>query len=183
MTLDHTGFIRIDPRHAPITPPGAAPTLTTVYADGNIPSEFASETTSPSNSLSKDCGGQKPTKTKGKSSKRKIRFSLPKGVKPAPARTVVDGTEGKKNRIQETADSLDIEGDLVPDGEDGDTSNLHSSAEAKDWAISMRKELPTTTANILERSQVDQLAMKSEWRRATVQDSRRMPAGKRRSVG
>lgn len=101
------GFIRINPATAPLTPPGAAPTLTTIYdeANGNVPSEFAS----PNNFLSKES----PTARVKKKSKR--RFRLGSSAKAAPANVGVEGTKKEKKRVQHIADSLDLGAD--PDAE------------------------------------------------------------------
>jgi len=101
------GFIRINPATAPLNPPGAAPTLTTVYdeADSILPSE----STFPSNSLSKES----PAATAKQKTKLKHRLRL--SGKPAPAGAVVEGTEKEKKRVQGIADSLDLRSDLSAD--------------------------------------------------------------------
>lgn len=105
------GFIRINPSTAPLSPPGAAPTLTTIYDEAaTMPMHIPSVTTSPSNSLSKEAPAPK------RKSKRRKR-SNPFGAKAA--REGVVGTEKEKKRTQTIADSLDLGGDLQIDEENG----------------------------------------------------------------
>ncbi|KAL9132334.1 MAG: hypothetical protein Q9175_006494 [Cornicularia normoerica] len=107
--LSTTGFLRINPSTAPLNPPGAAPTLTTIY-DEVTTIHISSSTTSPSNSLSKA-----PSVPKQKSKRRKR--SNPFG--PKAAKEGVVGTEKEKKRTQTIADSLDLGGDLNVDEENG----------------------------------------------------------------
>ncbi|KAL9071108.1 MAG: hypothetical protein Q9161_004447 [Pseudevernia consocians] len=111
-TLSPTGFIRINPSTAPLNPPGAAPTLTTIY-DEAATMQTCSTTASPSNSLSKEA----PT-PKQKSKRRKS--SNPFRAKAAKEGVV--GTEKEKRRTQTIADSLDFGGDLQMDEENGGSS-------------------------------------------------------------
>lgn len=106
------GFIRINTASAPLKPPGAAPTLTTIYneADATIPSEF----NSPSNSLSKDAAAPASTLASKAKVKPKRMQRLGLSGKAAPASAAVDGTESEKKRVQEIADSLDLGADLEP---------------------------------------------------------------------
>lgn len=113
-----TGFIRINPSTAPLNPPGAAPTLTTI-SEEVAPPHTSSTTTSPSDSLPKE-----PSALKDKSKRRKRlnRF----GAKAAKEGVI--GTEKEKQRTQTIADSLDLGGDLQVDeidetrvGESGET--------------------------------------------------------------
>ena len=110
------GFIRINPATAPLNPPGAAPTLTTIYDehDGVMPSEFDS----PTNSLSKEA----PTSTVKQKPKRKHRLGL--AGKPAPGSVAVQGTKNEKKRTQEIADSLDLGLELTPNTTSGKGSDI-----------------------------------------------------------
>ena len=107
--LSPTGFIRINPSTAPINPPGAAPTLTTIY-DEAATMQTCSTTTSPSYSLSKE------VPTPKQKIKRRTR-SNPFRAKAAKEGVV--GTEKEKKRTQTIADSLDLGGDLQIDEENG----------------------------------------------------------------
>lgn len=113
-----TGFIRINPSTAPLNPPGAAPTLTTISDEVGPLQTSPSTTTSPSNFLSKES-----STSKNKSKRRKR--SNPFGAKAAKEGVV--GTENEKRRTQTIADSLDLGGDLQVDeidemvGESGQT--------------------------------------------------------------
>ncbi|KAL6713492.1 hypothetical protein ACLMJK_008957 [Lecanora helva] len=110
------GFIRINPATAPLNPPGAAPTLTTIYDEqaGTIPSDFVS----PTNSLSKES----PAPAVKRKSKRRHRIGLT--GKPAPASAGVEGTKTEKNRTQQIADSLDLGMELSPDLPDGQEADV-----------------------------------------------------------
>lgn len=103
-------FIRINPSTAPLNPPGAAPTLTTIYDEAAATIQISSATTSPSNSLSKE-----PPTPKQNSKRRKR--SNPFRVKAAKEGVV--GTGKEKRRTQTIADSLDLGGDLQMDAENG----------------------------------------------------------------
>lgn len=109
MSNSKAGFLRINPSTAPLNPPGAAPTLTTIY-DEAATMPTSSMTTSPSNSLPKD-----PPTAKQKSKRRKR--SRPFGAKAAKEGVV--GTEKEKKRTQTIADSLDLGADLQMDEENG----------------------------------------------------------------
>lgn len=106
--LSPTGFIRINPSTAPINPPGAAPTLTTIYDE--VATIQASTITSLSNSLSKE---PSTPKRRSKRPKRSNPFSA------KAANEAVVGTEKEKKRTQTIADSLDLGGDLQIDEENG----------------------------------------------------------------
>jgi len=176
LTHFFSGFIRIDPKSAPIHPPGAAPTLTTIYDEGNLPSEFASSaTTSPSNSLSKSQSEDPPTTVtaKQKKSKRRKRLGLPRGVVAAPASEGINGTEREKKRVQGIADSLDLGGNLETDlGEGVGLREKSASVVSPQPNRSVRRG----DERLVERGEPD-------GRRARLQESSRMPVGKRRSVG
>lgn len=101
-------FIRINPSTAPLTPPGAAPTLTTIYDE-------AATTISPNNSFP-----QEPPPTPEPKPKRRKRSSIPFGAKAA--KEVVVGTDKEKRRTQTIADSLDLGGDLQTYVETGERS-------------------------------------------------------------
>ena len=103
-----TGFIRINPSSAPLNPPGAAPTLTTIYDE--VATIQTSTATSPSDSLSKE---PLPPKQKSKRRKRSIPFDA------KAAKDGVDGTAKEKRRTQTIADSLDLGGDPQVDEENG----------------------------------------------------------------
>ncbi len=103
--LSPTGFIRINPSTAPINPPGAAPTLTTIY-DEAATMQTCSAATSPSSSLSKEAP---IPKQKIKRRKRSNPF------RAKAAKEGVLGTEKEKKRTQTIADSLDLGGDLQMD--------------------------------------------------------------------
>lgn len=103
-----TGFIRINPSSAPLNPPGAAPTLTTIYDE--VATIQTSTATSPSDSLSKE---PLPPKQKAKRRKRSIPFHA------KAAKEGIEGTAKEKRRTQIIADSLDLGGDLQVDGENG----------------------------------------------------------------
>ena len=127
------GFIRINPSTAPLNPPGAAPTLTTIYAEAaSMPTHVSSVTTSPSNSLSKEAPAPQP---KCKRRKR----SNPFGAKPA--REGVVGTEKEKKRTQTIADSLDLGGDLPMDEKDGGSRVVGEGDETLGRRKSVAKEI------------------------------------------
>ncbi|CAD6569677.1 MAG: hypothetical protein ASARMPREDX12_002877 [Alectoria sarmentosa] len=112
-------FLRINPSAAPLNPPGAAPTLTTIY-DEAATMPTSSMTTSPSNSLPKD----PPTaKQKPKRQKRSRPFSA------KAAKEGVIGTEKEKKRTQTIADSLDLGADLQMDGENGGSRVVREGEE------------------------------------------------------
>ena len=106
--FSRTGFIRINPSSAPLNPPGAAPTLTTIYDE--VATIQTSAATSPSDSLSKE---PLPPKQKARRRKRSIPFAA------KAAKEGIEGTAKEKRRTQIIADSLDLGGDLQVDGENG----------------------------------------------------------------
>ncbi|KAL2043046.1 hypothetical protein N7G274_004105 [Stereocaulon virgatum] len=87
-------FLRINPASAPLKPPGAAPTLTTIYRETNarIPSEFESPATS-----------QDLPVAKSEKRRRRLKFHY----KPAPTSHDKEGMEMELRRVQTIADSLD----------------------------------------------------------------------------
>lgn len=107
MPYRRVGFIRINPSTAPLNPPGAAPTLTTIY-DEAATAHTPSMATSPSNSLSKESAAPQQ---KSKPRKRSNPF------RAKAAKDGVVGTKKEKKRTQTIADSLDLGGDLQVDEE------------------------------------------------------------------
>ena len=107
-THAETGFLRINTSTAPLNPPGAAPTLTTIYDEAKCPppEEFCEPSASTVSHASKS---KKPRRLSYTSGKR--RFML---AKAAPASVAVEGTKAEKKRMQGIADSLDIGEDLEP---------------------------------------------------------------------
>ena len=97
-----TGFLRINPASAPLNPPGAAPTLTTIYRETNakLPSELESPATS-----------QDLPVAKSEKKRRRLKFNH----KPAPASHGIEGTEMDLRRVQTIADTLDLGQELGPD--------------------------------------------------------------------
>ena len=126
------GFIRINTSTAPLNPPGAAPTLTTIYHEVATV-HTSTTTTSPSNSLSKE-----PSTPKQKSKRRKR--SNPFSAKAAKEGVV--GTEKEKKRTQTIADSLDLGGDLQVDGESDGSRVVGES----DQTLGRRKTVATEKA-------------------------------------
>ncbi|MCJ1452689.1 hypothetical protein MMC28_003032 [Mycoblastus sanguinarius] len=95
-------FLRIDPESAPINPPGAAPTLTTIYdeAGDNPGSEFSN---SPSNSLSKTSTSHHKDSTSSKDGKKA-------SMRKKSINRLKGSTKAEKKRTQTIADSLDLPG-------------------------------------------------------------------------
>ncbi|MCJ1274414.1 hypothetical protein MMC21_002210 [Puttea exsequens] len=157
-------FLRINTSTAPLNPPGAAPTLTTIYDEAKeYTYASTSTTTSPSDSLSKDPKDPPSTKI---SQKKKHRFSLT--TKPAPASNGLDdATKSEKKRTQEIADSLDLGGDLeaMPERE-GDGKRRKGSEGV---SVGGGMEMPNRVIGMGQRRKSSLVAQ--------------MPMGKRRSVG
>ena len=128
--FSRTGFIRINPSSAPINPPGAAPTLTTIYDE--VATIQISTATSPSDSLSKE---PLPPKQKAKRQKRSIPFAA------KAANEGIEGTAKEKRRTQTIADSLDLGGDLQVNEENGG-SRVVGEGEA---TLVKRKTVATET--------------------------------------
>lgn len=95
---------------------------------------------------------------------------------PAPAHVGVRGTEKEKKRTQKIADSLDLGGDLVPEGEE-----IAVGGEVTRHSKSVPLQQPNRAAGLFaERSTGTE---RTSSRRSKLNDPSRMPVGKRRSVG
>lgn len=114
------GFIRINPSTAPLNPPGAAPTLTTINDEPAIVHTSTITSPSLSTSLSKE-----PSIPKLKSKRRKR--TNPFGAKAAQEGIV--GSEKEKRKTQTIADSLDLGGDLQIVEEDSGSTVVEEGDE------------------------------------------------------
>lgn len=121
-----------------------------------------------------------PVEKQKRSFERKKRLGLPKGVvaAPAPAHTGVEGTEGEKRRVQKIADSLDLGAELGF-GMEETGEEAGGGGEGREKSASVPWAKPERVVGRRAEKSVE----KGERRRATLQDSGRMPVGKRRSVG